>query len=166
MKLWVTAVVVVVLLFAAPVCPATQTQEAVGPEKTVNTFLTALSNADLEGIVATFAEDATAFLPVASVPKRVTGRREIREAFAPFVESIRSSGKGPPYMRLNPLQMSVQDLGTTAIVTFHLGKLPSEVSGQATSFSRRSFVLKLIGTQWFIVHMHGSNLLLQPESKH
>jgi uncharacterized protein (TIGR02246 family) len=165
MKSFVGIVVVVLILFQAALYSGTQTEQTGGPEKTVRTFLAALSNADLDGIVATFAEDATVFLPISSAPKRVTGRKQIREAFAPLIENIRSSGRAPPYMTLNPQEMSVQNLGTTAIITFHLSKVPSEASQQPVSFSRRTFVLQFRDNHWLIVHMHGSNLLLQPGSK-
>jgi len=159
-----------VVLFLLAAFPATghcqtQTQEITAPVDTVKAFLVALGNAELDGIVATFAEKATVFLPLPSAPKRLSGRKEIREGFAPFLESIRSSGQGPPYMVLNLQDVQVQEFDATAVVTFHLGKLPASESEQPTSFSRRTFVLRLINGQWLIVHMHGSNVLVQPKGK-
>jgi ketosteroid isomerase-like protein len=159
--------IVVILLAVFPIIAecATQPQQAPGPVDTVKAFLVALGNAEIDSIVATFAEDATVFLPIPSVPKRLTGRKEIREGFAPFLENIRSSAQGPPYMVLTPEDMQVQEMGTTAIVTFHLGRLPSDESKEPTSFSRRTFVLQHINGQWLIVHMHGSNLMFPPKHK-
>ena len=153
------------MMFPASALCETPTQEAPGPVGTVKAFLLALGNADLDGILATFAEDATVYLPISSSPKRLTGRKQIRECFAPFLENVRSSGQGPPYMVLNPQDVQIQDYGSTAIVTFHLGRLPVKESEEPTSFSRRSFVLRLINGQWLIVHLHGSNLQVQPKAK-
>ncbi len=159
------AVLFLALMFPTIGLSQTQTREVISPVDTVKAFLNALANADLDGIVAFFAEDATVFLPIPSVPKRLSGRKEIREGFAPFLENIRSSGHGPPYMVLNPQDMKVQEFGTTGIVTFHLGKLPGGESEEATSLSRRSMVLRVINGRWLIIHMHASNLLVQPKSK-
>lgn len=156
---------VLVLLGPAIVLSEAQVQKRASPVNTVDTFLAALSNADLGGVVSAFAEDATVFMPIPSVPKCLSGRNEIREAFAPFLESIRASAQAPPYMILKPQDIKVQEFGPTAIVTFHLGKSSADQAEEPTSFSRRSFVLRYLNDKWLIVHMHGSNVLVQPKGK-
>lgn len=158
--------IILVLLAVCPIVADCATQQQTpGPVDTVNAFLTGLDNADLDSVVATFADDATVFLPIPAIPELLTGRKEIQEGFAPFLANIRSSGQGPPYMTLKPQGIQVQDMGTTAIVTFHLGKLPADESKEQTSYSRRTFVLQLIKGKWLIVHMHASNMMLPPKHK-
>lgn len=140
--------------------PARHATGSDDPVAVVNAFVAALCNADLDSLVATFADDATVFTPIPSVPQRVAGKAAIRQAFAPFLESLRATGGGPPYMSLNPREVEVRRFDQTAIVTFHLGQLPSADGHQPTSFSRRSFVLRYASGRWLIVHLHGSNVVV------
>ena len=164
MRHWVIAIFLC-LAFCASRESQTQTQENSGPISTVKAFLVALQNADLDGVVATFAADATVFMPMPTIPKRLSGKKEILEGFSPLLKEVRESGNGPPYMVLNPQDIESQEFETMAIVTFHLGKLLAEGSTEATSFSRRTFILRPIHGEWFIVHMHASNVMIQPKSK-
>src|SRR5262249_45054639 len=129
----------------------------------VNTFVSALSNADLEGLVSTFAEDATVFMPSSELSRvgRLSGKAAIRDGFRPFLDGLRQSGKGPPYLVLTPRDLSVQNLGATAIVTFHLKPLPKEPIEHPVSFSRRTFVVHRTDAGWLIVHLHASNVVIE-----
>ena len=125
-------------------------------------FVAALNNADLDALVETFAEDATIFLPFSSDPARVTGKERIRGAFDPFLQRVRASGEGPPYLRISPADVHVQHLDGTAVVTFHLGKFPAPTDKEPSTFSRRTVVLRQIGGKWLIVHLHASNMVSAP----
>ena len=125
-------------------------------------FVAALNNADLDALVETFAEDATIFLPFSSDPARVTGKERIRGAFDPFLQRVRASGEGPPYLRISPADVHVQHFDGTAVVTFHLGQFPAPTDKEPSTFSRRTVVLRQIGGEWLIVHLHASNMVSAP----
>ena len=125
-------------------------------------FVAALNNADLDALVETFAEDATIFLPFSSDPARVTGKERIRGAFDPFLQRVRASGEGPPYLRISPADVHVQHFDGTAVVTFHLGQFPAPTEKEPSTFSRRTVVLRQIGREWLIVHLHASNMVSAP----
>lgn len=133
------------------------------PVPTVRVFLEALSNADLEGLVDTFHENATVFMPFANAPVRISGRAAIRERFRPVLEGIRQSGDAPPYVTLTVQDPEVQSWnGESAVVTLHLGPLPTEPSARPLSFGRRTFVLKRYDSGWRILHLHASTVVMEP----
>jgi ketosteroid isomerase-like protein len=128
----------------------------------VREFVTALGNADLDGLLATFEENATVFMPIADAPTRLSGKTAIREGFRPFLDRVRQSGKEPPYMTLTPRDLQVQSLGADAcVVTCHLGALPTKPVTRPVSISRRTFVLKRIEAGWRIIHLHASNVVIE-----
>lgn len=140
-----------------------QTQDSSGPIATVNTFLVALGNADADGIAATIAEDATAFLTFPGAPSRLKGRAQIQAAFVPFLDRLRAKGGPAPYLILEPKDLEVQQFDSTAIVTFHLGDAAGTEGGVA--LSRRTFVLCKVGGKWLIIHLHASNVIRRPDEK-
>lgn len=165
MKLAATRSLTFALALAA--CSAISPSASVGQEPpdardpalaTAQAFVTALENADVDALVGTFAEEATIFLPFESDPARVTGKAQIRAAFDPFLKGIRDSGKGPPYMQLEPVDLQVQHFDGVAVVTFHLGKFPTPAGETPSRFARRTVVLRQVGDTWLIVHMHASNI--------
>lgn len=144
-----------------------QTQNVDDALATMNAFLKALGNADLDGVLATFSEGATAFLPTPNFANRLTGRKQIAEAMTRLLDNIRASGKGPPYMELTPVDVEVQSAGTdVAIITFHLGR-ETPMEDKRATLSRRTFVLERVKGKWVIVHLHASNLFLpeHPQSE-
>ena len=72
-----------------------------------------------------FADAATAFLPSAENPKRLTGKPAIQSAFQQVFDLIRKQAQsGPLYQRIVPQDLQTEFLGTdAALVTFHLGTL-------------------------------------------
>jgi ketosteroid isomerase-like protein len=109
-------------------------------------FMDALNNLDAERISATFAEDATAFFPVAQA-LRANGRAEIDAVFRRYVE-----GSKGQKTNLAPHDMTVETSGDLALVTFQL---------PGGSTARRTFVLRRTGGRWLITHMHASNFRVQ-----
>ncbi len=136
-----------------------------GPLETEQRFLDALNRAELEPFLALFSEDATVFMPVTGFPQRLTGKEEVRAAFAGFFANLKESGQGPLYMNLHPRNLAVQTLGDVAILTFHLGDLSAAGTEHPVSFSRRTLVLQKRGEQWLIVHLHGSNVSVSSPGK-
>lgn len=67
------------------------------------------------------------------------------------INSIRESGKQPPFMKLEPKELKITMLKEAAIVTFHLEN--------GKSLSRRTIVLAKNDGAWQIVHIHPSNVV-------
>lgn len=130
---------------------------------TIRVFLAALSNADLEGLVNTFEENATVFMPFADIPARLSGKAAVRHGFRPVLDRTRQSGSVPPYMTLTPQDIQVESLGgDTSVVTFHLGTVPTEPVARPVTLARRTFVLKRTDGGWRILHLHASAVVIEP----
>jgi uncharacterized protein (TIGR02246 family) len=156
----IAVVTLVAVLLAG--CATAGSSAAVAPTTAIDGFLSAMENADAEAMAALFAEDATVFMPFDAVPRRLVGREEIRSVFARFFEGARKSAAGPPYMKLNPVDIHTQQFGDTAIITFHLGRVPDAAATSPSSFSRRTFVMQRQGDRWVVRHLHASNMRLEP----
>jgi ketosteroid isomerase-like protein len=124
-------------------------------------FLEALNTADLDALLAAFLPGATAFVPQPTAPDRLEGVEGLRGVFEPFFDRMRGSGAGPRYMNLVARDVQIDLLGDVAVVTFHLGDLPPPGSG-AAMFSRRTLVVVRDGDRWGILHLHASQVLVQP----
>lgn len=131
---------------------------------TVQAFVTAMENGDSDALAETFAPDATLFMPFPEVPSRYEGREAIRTVFEGFFAGMRSSGP-PPYMKLQPVDLLVSDLGDVAVITFHLGRRPDPGATSASTLSRRTFVVRRTEAGWRIQHLHASNMRLEPASR-
>lgn len=121
----------------------------------VQTFVKANETADLELIVSTFDQAATVLVP-GDRPDRASGKAEIRAVFA----EIFRQRKGP--ITITPRDVDVQRFGDLAIVTAHLAALPTNPARERTVFPRRTFVLRRVAGRWLIVHLHASNVVLEP----
>jgi ketosteroid isomerase-like protein len=137
------------------VCAAVLEPRAIGAqagadeiEQTLQRFLMPFSNRDIPAFIQFFADDATVFFP-ARPPRRVQGRPDIAQAFSELF--------GPPVSPpgsatlIQPQDLFVQRFDGIAVATFHLGT--------ESARSRRTFVLRRIGADWKIVHLHASNLV-------
>lgn len=105
-------------------------------------WMDALNALDEARVVAAFAEDATAFFPVAKA-ERVDGREAIAAIFHQyFAGSTKTTN-------IVPEELRVQQSGDIAVITFNVHN-PSAVS-------RRTFIWRRDARGWRIVHMHASN---------
>jgi ketosteroid isomerase-like protein len=136
-----------------------------GAMKPVQGFIEAMTNADLDALMKLFDDQATVFMPSAEIPQRLEGRAAIRSAFGALFDQLRKSAAGPPYLSLSPRDLESKVYGNTAIVTFHLGALPSSTAPQPSRFSRRTFVVMRRNGQWRIVHLHASNMAVERPPK-
>lgn len=109
-------------------------------------FMSALNDLDAARISASFAEDATAFFPVAQ-PQRAQGRAEIDAVFRRYVD-----GQQGKTTNLVPQDMKIETGGDLALVSF-------QIAGGSTA--RRTFVFRRIRGRWLITHMHASNFRVQ-----
>jgi uncharacterized protein (TIGR02246 family) len=135
------------------------------PSAVITAFVAAMVNADADALAAIFDDDATVFMPFDSVPQRLEGRDEIRKVFGRFFEQVRKSAAAPPYMKLEPRDVKTQLFGDTAIITFHLGRVPDATATSPSGFSRRTFVAHRKGDRWLVKHLHASNMQLQPPKR-
>jgi uncharacterized protein (TIGR02246 family) len=122
---------------------------------TVLTCVRGISTGDVALIASTFAEDATAFFP-SRAHARLSGRAAIAEAFAELF------GPNPRTTTITPRDIVIQEFGEIAIVTAHLKDPPALPIREASTFPRRTFVLRRDGERWLIVHLHASNFPLVP----
>ena len=155
MAYWMWRVSVVVVATVVPSSAWAQRAPQEDPVSVVEAFVQANERADLELIVSTFDETAILF-PPGDRPQRATGKAEIRA----FFEGTFGQRRGP--ITITPRDVHVQQLGDIAVVTAHLGPLPALPVSEPTTFSRRTFVVKRVGSRWVIVHLHASNLQLSP----
>ena len=120
-------------------------------EQLVRRFLGAFEDLDLAAIADCFADDATMFFPVPQPPELVVGRAAIIDRFEAVAAGIRSeASSGPPYHRLDPVELTVLTTGPdAAVVTFELRRLDRT--------GRRTLVLRRTDGDCLIVHLHASN---------
>ena len=120
--------------------------------ETLSNFIQAFDNLDWEQFRGFFTDDATVFYP-REVPGRATGREQIEAQFERVFGQIRGNRSKPPYMDLQPRDLSVQMFGDVAVATFHLDDRPGVVN-------RRTIVLHKNAGLWKIVHIHASEVAL------
>ena len=113
---------------------------------TVNSLIAGIERGDIERVMSTFADDATAFFP-GEPTTRATGKAEIRRAFLAVFAQQRSP------LSIRAVDVEVQSFGDVAVVTAHLERPPN-----APGTARRTFVLRRNGDSWQIVHLHASNV--------
>lgn len=116
------------------------------PATVLTAFLHAFSRLDLDGMLACFAEDATAFFPLEHHLERLEGKHAINQAFAAVLAKLKASGMTT--LPLAPEDLIIQEWGDTATATFHL---------RGSHLSRRTLVLRCQAGQWRMVHLHASN---------
>jgi len=141
---------------AAPGAAASASAAEVGvgsPAAAASAFLEAFNALNSARFDSFFAEDATMFFPDGPFPReRVEGKAAVTAAFRAFFEAARA--RGATRLNIRPQEMSVQDYGRFAVVSFHL-------RGGA-NLGRRSLVLRRDGRDWRIVHFHASALEARP----
>ena len=112
-------------------------------------FLTAFDNMDWDPFIATWSTSSTVFFPASEVPGLVVGRADVERHFKDLFDEIRTSMPGPPYLNLQPEQLTVQQFSDSAVVTFMLGK--------GARPARRTLVFVKEGGKWKLAHLHASN---------
>ena len=120
---------------------------------TVDGFLQAFSELNLDEMMAYYDEEATTFLPTRHHSPRLEGREAIREAFARVLSKIRSSGA--TRIQLDAEDVHVQEFDGVTVVTFHI---------RDADLCRRTLVLRSSQGRWLIEHFHASNAPLPEEA--
>ena len=121
-----------------------------GIQEILSRFVSAFSNLDLDDMMTCYADDATAFFPIAHQTKFLDGKEEISEAFSMVLSKIRAAGLDG--IRLDVEDVKVQKFGDAAIATFHI---------RDGDLSRRTLVLRRLHDDWLIQHLHASNAPLE-----
>jgi ketosteroid isomerase-like protein len=119
-------------------------------QSALGTFLRALSGLDLEALLDCFAPGATAFLPGEYHRTRLQGTSEIADAFATVFSRVRATGAAS--LSVDVQELSAQEWGDAAVVTFHL---------RGEHLSRRTLVFRRQEAGWRIVHLHASNTTIE-----
>jgi ketosteroid isomerase-like protein len=115
-------------------------------QTSVEAFLAAFAVLDLDGMMAQFAADASAFFPVEYTLERREGNAAIRDGFAGVI--ARARARGLEWLPLPVADVRADEWGDAALVTAHL---------RDERLGRRTFVLRRDGAAWRIVHLHASN---------
>jgi ketosteroid isomerase-like protein len=108
-------------------------------------WLEALNALDADAMAAYFADDITAYFPVATA-ERVNGKAAVTEVFRTYTAETK---KNVARTNIVPEELQVMRTGDVAVVTFFVHN-PAAVS-------RRTFVFRRDGARWLIVHLHASN---------
>jgi len=137
---------IVITMLLASCATATHANDEAEVRAAMASFMDALNNLDAARISAAFAEDATAFFPLAQ-PQLANGRAEIDAVFRRYVE-----GQKGQKTNIVPQDLKIETGGDLALVTF-------QVPGGSTA--RRTFVFRRSGGRWLITHMHASNFRVQ-----
>jgi ketosteroid isomerase-like protein len=117
-------------------------------------FIRAFDDLDWEQFRLSFDDNATVFYPRA-MPQRANGRAEFERGFNAVFQQIRGSKTTAPYMDLQPKELRIQLLGDVAIATFHL-------DDRVGYLNRRTIVLHRTKKGWKIVHLHASEVPVEP----
>jgi hypothetical protein len=116
--------------------------------KKMHAFIDDFNNLNWDNFQSNLAETITVFLDSDTLTL-VQGKIGVEQIFKGLFDNVRSVVKGPPYLHIQPLNLTIQMLGETSIISFHM------VRGKY--IIRRSFVWQKFKSNWLIVHMHGSS---------
>jgi ketosteroid isomerase-like protein len=130
------------------------TDDRAAIEQMLTEYLDTLNNADFDAFRRFFVDDATAFSPWAEFADRAIGRERVMDAFRPAFARWRATLPGPPYLRIVPEDLHIQQVDNVAVVTFHARDEPS--------LGRRTLVLCRESGGWKITHLHASYLMPAP----
>jgi ketosteroid isomerase-like protein len=103
------------------VATSTADSDSAAVRKAAEAFIETFNNLEWERFRRSFSDDVTVFFPFSQVPRRASGRAEVEGVFKLFFDDLRKRRPGPPFQNIVPQEMTVQMLGSVAVVTFHLG---------------------------------------------
>lgn len=136
------------LACAACVSVSTRTTDDAPVRAAMSGFMEALNSLDADRMATYFADDITAFVPLA-LGERVDGKAAVVEIFRRYSETTR---KTTARTNIVPEDLRVERNGDIAIVTFNV-RSPDQVL-------RRTFVFRRGPRGWLITHFHASNFHL------
>lgn len=98
-----------------------------------------------------FTEDACVFFPSAATPETKCGRDAVEARFTREFDSIRAGAAAPPYMKLEPQNLTVRSFSNDTVLVHFMLANKSRVA-------RRTMVFVRQGGEWRITHLHASNV--------
>ena len=110
-------------------------------ELALATFIDAFNQLDRARMDACFIDDPPVFLPWGG--HRLVGFWDDR------FDDWRAESNGPPYLDIQPKDLSIQHFGDAAVATFHL-------EHDSDTLARRTIVLCRTPAGWKIAHLHAS----------
>jgi ketosteroid isomerase-like protein len=116
-------------------------------------FLRVFANFDGEAFQATWSSEPVVFFPFDDTPETVKGRAAVEARFHRFFEEVRARAPGPPYLHINPRELTVQRYGDVGVVTFVLDQ-PPQLGGPPVARRTLLFVKERDG--WKLAHLHAS----------
>ncbi|HYO80412.1 MAG TPA: nuclear transport factor 2 family protein [Bryobacteraceae bacterium] len=143
-----------VMVIAGALCVSVCKASEADVTSSMNEFLTALHDLDLQRMHNCFADDLTVFQHSGDTLTRIDSKDELRKALEPTIafirEAVSKQGRtSPPYHDVGARDMRVQMLSDdAAIVTFVMPN-PTFVRRLSAVYARRD-------GNWKIVHMHTS----------
>jgi len=113
-------------------------------------YMNALNALDLDALSRYFADDITAFVPLAQAD-RVQGKPAITRIFRTFIDRTKQS---TPRLNIVPEDVEVVVSGDLALVSFNVRE-PAATRRRTTVFAR-------YGDRWLIRHFHASDFITPP----
>jgi ketosteroid isomerase-like protein len=129
--------------------PLSNSADEAGVRAAMSGFMDALNALDANAMSSFFAEDITAFVPVAQ-DDRVQGRDAVTRIFRNFVARTKPA---TARLHLVPEDLEIQVSGNLGIVTFNIRDKAPDVT------RRRTFVFVRSGNRWLIRHFHASDFV-------
>jgi len=133
--------------------PASRSADEAAVREAMAGFMSALNDLDAERMASFFAEQMTAFVPLAQAD-RVDGRAAVTQIFRNFVARTKPT---TPKLNLVPEDLDVHVSGNLGVVTFNIREKAPGIT------RRRTFVYTRSGERWLISHFHASDFVSPPK---
>lgn len=118
-------------------------------QQAVDELLRSARYLEWDAFRACFASDATVLYMGKS--SRSDGWEGLESFFRPLFDGPAKTGS-PPYLTIEPIDLQIQLMENSAVVTYLLG-------GEEAERTFRTLVYQKRDGQWLIVHLHASNPL-------
>lgn len=133
------------LTFLPLACASMRPTDEAPVRAAMSGFMEALNSLDADRMATYFADDITAFVPLAQ-GERADGKAPVVEIFRRYCETTK---KTTARTNIVPEDLRVEREGDVAVVTFNV-RSPD-------SILRRTFVFRHYPRGWLITHFHASN---------
>jgi len=135
-------------------CASQTAAERQSAESVLLSFLRSFENCDLPRMESAFAEDATYFDRARSTETQDLSNyrrgRGMPAGMRRLAQQLPTTNPGPPYHRLTPEDLLIQEEDDVAVCSFHLAS--------QGALGRRTIILRRRAGRWEIIHIHASNI--------
>jgi len=151
MRKFLTIIALSISLNSIPQFALTQSDDdVVQVQEALSSFLESFNNLDWDNFKTSFTDNASIF----GFQWNSAGRKNLEESMFgafPWVTDPSDRPGSPPYLNISPLDLAIEILGDTALVTFHLRR-----SQDPATLAQRTLLLVKQGNAWKIHHFHAS----------